>query len=53
MTNNTGRPTKMTPETISKLEHAFSLGCSDLEALRSGPQVPYSMSAKLRYNHVC
>jgi hypothetical protein len=31
MTNNTGRPTKMTPETISKLEHAFSLGCSDLE----------------------
>ena len=27
-----GRPTKMTPETISKLEYAFSLGCSDVEA---------------------
>ena len=29
---DTGRPTKMTPETINKLEYAFSLGCSDLEA---------------------
>jgi len=29
---NTGRPTKLTPETISKLENAFSLGCSDVEA---------------------
>lgn len=28
----TGRPTDMTPETISKLETAFSMGCSDLEA---------------------
>lgn len=28
----TGRPTSMTPETINKLEQAFSLGCSDLEA---------------------
>ena len=27
-----GRPTVMTPETISKLEHAFSMGCSDVEA---------------------
>lgn len=27
-----GRPTVMTPETISKLEEAFMLGCSDLEA---------------------
>lgn len=27
-----GRPTKMTPETIYKLEQAFSMGCSDLEA---------------------
>ena len=27
-----GRPTVMTPLTISKLEEAFSLGCSDLEA---------------------
>lgn len=26
------RPTIMTPETISKLEHAFLLGCGDLEA---------------------
>jgi hypothetical protein len=27
-----GRPTVMTPEVVSKLEHAFALGCSDLEA---------------------
>lgn len=27
-----GRPTVMTPEILSKLEYAFSLGCSDLEA---------------------
>lgn len=27
-----GRPTKMTEEVVSKLEHAFSLGCTDLEA---------------------
>lgn len=26
------RPTKMTASVISKLEHAFSMGCSDLEA---------------------
>ena len=26
---DTGRPTVMTPETINKLEQAFSLGCSD------------------------
>ena len=30
--NKGGRPTKMTPETIRKLEQAFSLGCTDLEA---------------------
>lgn len=29
---DTGRPTKLTPETITKLETAFSLGCSDVEA---------------------
>lgn len=29
---DTGRPTVMTPETISKLEEAFEWGCSDLEA---------------------
>lgn len=29
---DTGHPTSMTPETIEKLERAFSLGCSDLEA---------------------
>lgn len=29
---DTGRPTKLTPETISKLESAFSLGCGDIEA---------------------
>ena len=27
-----GRPTKMTPETVSKLEEAFMWGCSDVEA---------------------
>lgn len=27
-----GRPTVMTPEVVAKLEQAFSLGCSDLEA---------------------
>ena len=27
-----GRPTKMTPETIQKLETAFIAGCTDLEA---------------------
>lgn len=27
-----GRPTVMTPEVLSKLERAFSLGCSDPEA---------------------
>ena len=27
-----GRPTVMTDETVNKLEQAFSMGCSDLEA---------------------
>ena len=27
-----GRPTKMTPETMQKLEQGFLLGCTDLEA---------------------
>lgn len=27
-----GRPTKMTEETVKKLEEAFLLGCSDIEA---------------------
>lgn len=30
--NKGGRPTKMTPDTIRKLEEAFALGCTDLEA---------------------
>lgn len=30
--NKGGRPTKMTPETVKKLEEAFLMGCSDLEA---------------------
>ena len=30
--NKGGRPTKMNPETVKKLEDAFSLGCSDIEA---------------------
>lgn len=28
----TGRPTKLTPETIDKLRTAFLIGCSDVEA---------------------
>lgn len=32
MTNPVGRPTVVTPEIITKLEHAFALGCSDIEA---------------------
>lgn len=32
MTNPVGRPTVMTPEVIAKLEEAFLLGCTDLEA---------------------
>lgn len=31
-TNDTGRPTVMTEETIGKLEQAWAMGCSDLEA---------------------
>jgi hypothetical protein len=27
-----GRPTKMTPTTVQKLEEAFALGCTDIEA---------------------
>ena len=27
-----GRPTKMTPDTVKKLEEAFALGCTDVEA---------------------
>lgn len=27
-----GRPTKMTPQTVAKLEEAFSFGCTDIEA---------------------
>lgn len=30
--NKGGRPSSVTPETLAKLEQAFSLGCSDLEA---------------------
>ena len=32
MTNPVGRPTVMTPEVLAKLEHAFLLGCTDIEA---------------------
>jgi hypothetical protein len=32
MKDKGGRPTKMTPETVKKLEEAFLMGCSDLEA---------------------
>ena len=28
----TGRPTKVTPEVVTKLEQAFSMGCTDEEA---------------------
>ena len=27
-----GRPTKMTPETVKKLEEAYAIGCTDTEA---------------------
>ena len=30
--NKGGRPSKMTPEVLAKLEHSFSLGLSDREA---------------------
>lgn len=30
--SNAGRPTVMTPEVVKKLEEAFALGCTDLEA---------------------
>jgi len=30
--NKGGRPTKMTPETMQKLEEAFTKGCTDTEA---------------------
>jgi len=32
MTKKVGRPTVMTPETISKLEQAYAYGCTDEEA---------------------
>ena len=32
MENEVGRPTKMTEEVVAKFEHAFSLGCTDLDA---------------------
>lgn len=32
MAEDVGRPTLMTPETVNKLEQAFSLGATDLEA---------------------
>ena len=32
MGNQGGRPTVMTPEVVKKLEEAFALGCTDLEA---------------------
>ena len=31
-TSNAGRPTKMTEATVKKLDEAFAVGCSDLEA---------------------
>jgi hypothetical protein len=32
MKQKIGRPTKMTPMTVNKLEQAFSYGCTDIEA---------------------
>ena len=32
MKNKGGRPTKMTPEVVQKLEDAFTWGCTDTEA---------------------
>lgn len=37
------RPTVMTPETISKLEEAFLMGCSDLEACLFANIAPSSL----------
>lgn len=40
-----GRPTKMTPETLKKLEEVFALGGSDLEACffaNISPQILYT-----------
>lgn len=31
-TNKGGRPSKFTPDTIKKLDEAFAMGCSDVEA---------------------
>ena len=41
-----GRPTKMTPETVKKLEEAFLLGCTDLEACLYG-----DISKQTLYNY--
>lgn len=41
--NKGGRPTKFTPETIAKLEEAFLLGCSDLEACLVANIAPSSL----------
>lgn len=44
-----GRPTIMTPDIVNKLEQAFSMGCSDLEAcLYAGisKQTLYNYQAK-------
>jgi len=30
--NKGGRPTKMTPEVIAKLEYAFAISCTDQQA---------------------
>lgn len=38
-----GRPTKMTHELIAKLEHAWSMGCSDSEACLYADIVPSTL----------
>ena len=38
-----GRPTKMTSDTLAKLEHAFLMGCSDPEACLYADIVPSTL----------
>jgi len=38
-----GRPTKMTPETLAKLEQAFLMGCTDQEACLFAGIIPSTL----------
>ena len=45
-----GRPTKMTPETVSKLEQAYLIGCTDTEACLFAD---ISRETLNKYQHKC